>query len=129
MAEVESAGESGTGQVTGVDQQALDEVVRFTSELIRIDTSNAGDGACQERPAAEYVAERLAGAGLTPTLLERSKGRTNVVARIEGTDPRPMPCWCTAISMWCPPSPPTGVCTPSPGRSATVWSGVAAPST
>ncbi|MFI2261666.1 M20/M25/M40 family metallo-hydrolase [Streptomyces tubercidicus] len=87
MAEVESAGESGTGQVTGVDQQALDEVVRFTSELIRIDTSNAGDGACQERPAAEYVAERLAGAGLTPTLLERSKGRTNVVARIEGTDP------------------------------------------
>lgn len=87
MAEVESAGEPGTGQVTGVDQQALDEVVRFTSELIRIDTSNAGDGACQERPAAEYVAERLAGAGLTPTLLERSKGRTNVVARIEGTDP------------------------------------------
>ncbi|MFE6743516.1 M20/M25/M40 family metallo-hydrolase [Streptomyces tubercidicus] len=87
MAEVESAGEPGTGQLTGVDQQALDEVVRFTSELIRIDTSNAGDGACQERPAAEYVAERLAAAGLTPTLLERSKGRTNVVARIEGTDP------------------------------------------
>ncbi|MFI5520436.1 M20/M25/M40 family metallo-hydrolase [Streptomyces platensis] len=87
MAEVERAGQPGTGQAGGVDQQALDEVVRFTSELIRIDTSNAGDGACQERPAAEYVAERLAGAGLTPTLLERSKGRTNVVARIEGTDP------------------------------------------
>ncbi|MFE7541260.1 M20/M25/M40 family metallo-hydrolase [Streptomyces platensis] len=87
MAEVESAGEPGAGQVPGVDRQALDEVVRFTSELIRIDTSNAGDGACQERPAAEYVAERLAGAGLAPTLLERSKGRTNVVARIEGTDP------------------------------------------
>ncbi|WP_405843272.1 M20/M25/M40 family metallo-hydrolase [Streptomyces platensis] len=87
MAEVDFAGQPGTGQVSGVDQQALDEVVRFTSELIRIDTSNAGDGACQERPAAEYVAERLAGAGLEPTLLERSKGRTNVVARIEGTDP------------------------------------------
>ncbi|WP_414504195.1 M20/M25/M40 family metallo-hydrolase [Streptomyces sp. NEAU-L66] len=87
MAEVESTGEPGTGQAPGVDRQALDEVVRFTSDLIRIDTSNAGDGACQERPAAEYVAERLAGAGLTPTLLERSKGRTNVVARIEGTDP------------------------------------------
>ncbi|MYT12840.1 Acetylornithine deacetylase/Succinyl-diaminopimelate desuccinylase [Streptomyces sp. SceaMP-e96] len=87
MAEVESAGVPGTGQAPGVDRQALDEVVRFTSDLIRIDTSNAGDGACQERPAAEYVAERLAGAGLTPTLLERSKGRTNVVARIEGTDP------------------------------------------
>ncbi|MGY5125654.1 M20/M25/M40 family metallo-hydrolase [Streptomyces nigrescens] len=87
MAEVEFAGESGTGQASGVDRQALDEVVRFTSDLIRIDTSNAGDGTCQERPAAEYAAERLAEAGLTPTLLERSKGRTNVVARIEGTDP------------------------------------------
>ncbi|MFE7606925.1 M20/M25/M40 family metallo-hydrolase [Streptomyces celluloflavus] len=70
-----------------VDQQALDEVVRFTSELIRIDTTNAGDGECRERPAAEYVAERLADAGLEPTLLERTKGRTNVVARVAGTDP------------------------------------------
>ncbi|WP_336047972.1 M20/M25/M40 family metallo-hydrolase [Streptomyces sp. CA2R101] len=87
MAERERAGEQAAGQAGDVGQQALDEVVRFTSELIRIDTSNAGDGACRERPAAEYVAERLAGAGLTPTLLERSKGRTNVVARIEGTDP------------------------------------------
>ncbi|MEU8680096.1 M20/M25/M40 family metallo-hydrolase [Streptomyces sp. NPDC048611] len=87
MAEAESAGEPGTGAAAGVDRQALDEVVRFTSDLIRIDTSNSGDGTCQERPAAEYVAEQLAGAGLAPTLLERRKGRTNVVARIEGTDP------------------------------------------
>ncbi|MFJ6748955.1 MULTISPECIES: M20/M25/M40 family metallo-hydrolase [unclassified Streptomyces] len=70
-----------------VDDRALDEVVRFTSDLIRIDTTNAGDGECRERPAAEYVAERLAEAGLEPTLLERSEGRTNVVARIAGTDP------------------------------------------
>ncbi|MEU2616697.1 M20/M25/M40 family metallo-hydrolase [Streptomyces sp. NPDC007157] len=69
------------------DEQALDEVVRFTSELIRIDTSNFGGGDCRERPAAEYAAERLAGAGLEPILLERTEGRTNVVARIEGTDP------------------------------------------
>ncbi|MFI1886159.1 M20/M25/M40 family metallo-hydrolase [Streptomyces jumonjinensis] len=70
-----------------VDQQALDEVVTFTSELIRIDTSNHGGGDCQERPAAEYAAERLAAAGLEPVLLERTPGRTNVVARIAGTDP------------------------------------------
>lgn len=70
-----------------VDRQALDEVVTFTSELIRIDTTNRGGGDCQERPAAEYVAERLAGAGLEPVLLERTPGRTNVVARIPGTDP------------------------------------------
>ncbi|NUR04009.1 MAG: M20/M25/M40 family metallo-hydrolase [Streptomyces sp.] len=69
------------------DQQALDEVVKFTSDLIRIDTTNRGGGDCQERPAAEYAAEQLADAGLEPTMLERTKGRTNVVARLEGTDP------------------------------------------
>ncbi|WP_093659852.1 M20/M25/M40 family metallo-hydrolase [Streptomyces wuyuanensis] len=70
-----------------VDDTALDEVVTFTSELIRIDTTNRGGGDCRERPAAEYVAERLAAAGLEPVMLERTPGRTNVVARIEGTDP------------------------------------------
>ncbi|MGP9017466.1 M20/M25/M40 family metallo-hydrolase [Streptomyces sp. BR1] len=70
-----------------IDARALDEVVTFTSDLIRIDTTNRGGGDCRERPAAEYVAERLAATGLEPTLLERTRGRTNVVARIEGTDP------------------------------------------
>ncbi|MBW8737233.1 MAG: M20/M25/M40 family metallo-hydrolase [Streptomyces turgidiscabies] len=69
------------------DQRALDEVVSFTSDLIRIDTANHGGGDCQERPAAEYAAALLAETGLEPTLVERTKGRTNVVARIEGTDP------------------------------------------
>ncbi|MFF7982971.1 M20/M25/M40 family metallo-hydrolase [Streptomyces sp. NPDC007901] len=69
------------------DEQAFDEVVRFTSDLIRIDTSNFGGGDCRERPAAEYAAEQLAGAGLEPVLLERTEGRTNVVARVAGTDP------------------------------------------
>ncbi|QHC32222.1 MULTISPECIES: M20/M25/M40 family metallo-hydrolase [unclassified Streptomyces] len=69
------------------DPQSLHEVVEFTSELIRIDTTNRGGGDCRERPAAEYAAERLAGAGLEPLLLERTPGRTNVVARIEGTEP------------------------------------------
>ncbi|MEV1044283.1 M20/M25/M40 family metallo-hydrolase [Streptomyces sp. NPDC049916] len=74
-------------QLGPVDRQALDEVATFTSELIRIDTTNRGGGDCRERPAAEYVAERLADAGLRPDLLERTPGRTNVVARIPGTDP------------------------------------------
>ncbi|MFE7440365.1 M20/M25/M40 family metallo-hydrolase [Streptomyces chartreusis] len=69
------------------DGQALDEVVTFTSDLIRIDTTNRGGGDCRERPAAEYAAARLAEAGLEPALLERTEGRTNVVARIEGTEP------------------------------------------
>ncbi|MEC4016938.1 M20/M25/M40 family metallo-hydrolase [Streptomyces sp. H27-D2] len=72
---------------TSIDSVALDEVVRYTSELIRIDTTNRGGGDCLERPAAEYVAERLAEVGIEPTLLECAPGRTNVVARIAGTDP------------------------------------------
>ncbi|MDH6541215.1 acetylornithine deacetylase/succinyl-diaminopimelate desuccinylase-like protein [Streptomyces sp. SPB4] len=75
-------GENGT-----LDAAAFEEVVAFTSDLIRIDTSNRGGGDCRERPAAEYVAERLAAAGAEPVLLERTPGRTNVVARVEGTDP------------------------------------------
>ena len=69
------------------DERALDEVVTFTSDLIRFDTTNRGGGDCQERPAAEYAAARLAEAGLEPVLLERTPGRTNVVARLEGTNP------------------------------------------
>ncbi|MDJ0381751.1 M20/M25/M40 family metallo-hydrolase [Streptomyces sp. G-G2] len=83
-----SAGSAGSRAVTtAVDRTALDEVVEFTSGLIRIDTTNRGGGDCRERPAAEYAAERLAAAGLEPVLLERTPGRTNVVARIGGTDP------------------------------------------
>ncbi|MEU2684713.1 M20/M25/M40 family metallo-hydrolase [Streptomyces hygroscopicus] len=76
-----------TDRPEAIDAQALDEVVRFTSELISIDTTNRGGGDCSERPAAEYVAEMLGDVEIEPTLLERSPGRTNVVARIEGTDP------------------------------------------
>ncbi|MEV8115423.1 M20/M25/M40 family metallo-hydrolase [Streptomyces xiamenensis] len=70
-----------------IDQIALEEAVTFTSDLIRIDTTNRGQGDGHERPAAEYVAERLTEAGIDPILLEKAPGRTNVVARIEGTDP------------------------------------------
>ena len=70
-----------------IDQTALDEVVTATSELIRIDTTNHGHGEGRERPAAEYVAERLSAVGIEPELVEKAPGRTNVVARIEGTEP------------------------------------------
>jgi acetylornithine deacetylase/succinyl-diaminopimelate desuccinylase-like protein len=66
---------------------ADDEVVRFTSDLIRLDTTNRGGGDCRERPAAEYAAARLAEAGLEPEMIEPAPGRTNVVARVRGTDP------------------------------------------
>jgi acetylornithine deacetylase/succinyl-diaminopimelate desuccinylase-like protein len=68
-------------------ERAQEEAVGFAAALIRIDTTNRGGGDCRERPAAEYVAERLADAGLDPVLLESAPGRANVVARIQGTDP------------------------------------------
>ncbi|MBB0231694.1 M20/M25/M40 family metallo-hydrolase [Streptomyces calidiresistens] len=71
-----------------VDRRALDEAVHGTAELIGIDTVNRGGGDGREREAAEWVAERLAGAGLEPRLLEKAPGRTNVVARLSGSDPR-----------------------------------------
>ena len=64
---------------------AGEEAARFAADLIRIDTTNRGGGDGRERPAAEYVAARLAEAGLEPVLLESAPGRANVVARISGT--------------------------------------------
>jgi len=62
---------------------AEDEVVDLCRDLIRIDTSNPIK---PERPAAEYVAEKLTDVGLTPELFESEPGRASVVARIEGSD-------------------------------------------
>ncbi|MFD1539016.1 M20/M25/M40 family metallo-hydrolase [Nonomuraea guangzhouensis] len=67
---------------------AEDEVVELCCDLIRIDSTNAGDNAGPgERAAAEYVAAKLAEVGLEVTILESDDRRANVVARIEGTDP------------------------------------------
>jgi acetylornithine deacetylase/succinyl-diaminopimelate desuccinylase-like protein len=63
------------------------EAAEFAAELIRFDTSNRGGGDAKERPAAEYVAARLAEAGLAPVLLEPAPSRANVVARVSGADP------------------------------------------
>ncbi|MCU1538689.1 MAG: peptidase [Humibacillus sp.] len=64
-----------------------DEVARLCAELIRIDSTNPGDGTGPgERAAAEYVMERLTEVGLEPELLESARGRANVVVRLEGED-------------------------------------------
>jgi acetylornithine deacetylase/succinyl-diaminopimelate desuccinylase-like protein len=65
------------------EETAEEEVVGLCRDLIRIDTSNPTSN---ERAAAEYVAEKLAEVGITPTVLESEPGRANVVARIEGSD-------------------------------------------
>ncbi|MEU4830086.1 M20/M25/M40 family metallo-hydrolase [Streptosporangium sp. NPDC023615] len=66
---------------------AEDEVAGLCRDLIRIDSTNAGDNAGPgERAAAEYVAEKLAEVGLEPRILESDDRRANVVARIAGED-------------------------------------------
>ncbi|MCX6460694.1 MAG: M20/M25/M40 family metallo-hydrolase [Actinobacteria bacterium] len=64
------------------------EVVTILSDLIRFDTSNPG---MPERPAAEYIAALFDEVGIESTILEGEPGRSNVIARIEGTDPRRPP--------------------------------------
>ncbi|MDP9862458.1 MULTISPECIES: M20/M25/M40 family metallo-hydrolase [Streptosporangium] len=64
------------------------EVAELCAELIRVDTSNYGDGSGPgERAAAEVVMARLAEVGVEATYVESAPGRGNVVTRIEGSDP------------------------------------------
>jgi acetylornithine deacetylase/succinyl-diaminopimelate desuccinylase-like protein len=59
------------------------EVVTLLSDLIRINTSNPTH---PERPAAEWMAERLDEVGISSQIFESEPGRASTVARIEGTD-------------------------------------------
>ncbi|WP_380284325.1 M20/M25/M40 family metallo-hydrolase [Kitasatospora purpeofusca] len=78
----ESAERAAAPKVTGES-----EVADLCRDLIRIDTSNYGDGSGPgERKAAEYVAEQLAEFGLEPQIIESAKGRASTVVRIEGED-------------------------------------------
>ena len=68
---------------------AEDEVVDICRDLLRIDTSNYGDGSGPgERAAAEHVMGLLTEVGLDPELMESEPGRATVVVRIEGDPSR-----------------------------------------
>src|SRR3954468_11325779 len=79
-------------QLIGSNAQAVTdgaeaEVVDICRDLIRIDTTNFGDGSGPgERAAAEYVAGLLAEVGLEPDVFESQPRRANVFARISGAD-------------------------------------------
>src|SRR3954454_1739966 len=62
------------------------EVVDICRDLIRMDTTNFGDGSGPgERKAAEHVAALLDEVGIEAELFEGVSGRTNVVARWGGS--------------------------------------------
>ena len=63
------------------------EAVRICRELIRIDSSNYGDGSGPgERAAAEHVMAELTDVGYDPVLVESEPGRATVLLRIDGED-------------------------------------------
>lgn len=73
---------------TGQHPRAEDEVLRICRDLVRMDTSNYGDGSGPgEREAAEYVQALLEEVGLEVTYVETEPRRASVVARWAGTDP------------------------------------------
>jgi acetylornithine deacetylase/succinyl-diaminopimelate desuccinylase-like protein len=62
-----------------------DDAVQICHDLLRMDTSNYGDGSGPgERQAAEHVMELLTEVGLDPELMESEPGRASVVVRIDG---------------------------------------------
>jgi acetylornithine deacetylase/succinyl-diaminopimelate desuccinylase-like protein len=68
-------------------EDGLPEVARVARDLIRIDTTNWGEGrAAGEREAAEYVGAFLESLGLHPEYHEPIPRRTNVMARVPGRD-------------------------------------------
>jgi acetylornithine deacetylase/succinyl-diaminopimelate desuccinylase-like protein len=79
---------------TATSTRPEDEVVRICKELIRIDSTNFGDGSGPgERAAADHVVQLLREVGLEPTVVESDPGRTSVVVRLEGED-RDRPALC-----------------------------------
>src|SRR5688572_10552746 len=67
------------------------EVVDLCRDLIRIDTTNPGDGSGPgERQAAEHVAALLDDVGIEAELHEPAPGRTSVLARWGGTQGDPL---------------------------------------
>jgi acetylornithine deacetylase/succinyl-diaminopimelate desuccinylase-like protein len=67
---------------------AEDEVTDLLVELIRINTSNPTH---PERPAAEWVAEKLDEVGIESQIIEAAPGRASTIARIQGSDPTRAP--------------------------------------
>lgn len=68
-------------------EPVLSETVRIARDLIRIDTTNWGEGnAKPEAPAATYVSDYLKQLGLDPITIESAPGRASVVARVKGSN-------------------------------------------
>ncbi len=65
-----------------------EDTARIAQDLIRIDTTNFGEGRSKgETEAAEYLGALLETLGLETTYIDAAERRTSVVARVAGSDP------------------------------------------
>ncbi|MDQ1551580.1 MAG: hypothetical protein QOD50_1002, partial [Actinomycetota bacterium] len=65
-----------------------EDTARIAQDLIRIDTTNYGEGRSNgETEAAEYLGALLEKLGLATTYVDAAERRTSVVARVAGSDP------------------------------------------
>ena len=102
---------------------------RRRSSPRRADPHRHHQPARRETPAAEYLAELFAQAGLEPVLVGAEPERKNVVARLKGTGEKP-PLLLAAHLDVVPAEPERLDATRrSPARSTTATCGAAAPST
>jgi acetylornithine deacetylase/succinyl-diaminopimelate desuccinylase-like protein len=68
--------------------EELEETARIARDLIRLDTTNFGEGRSNgETEAAEYLGAILEGMGLTTEYVDSAPRRTSVVTRVTGSDP------------------------------------------
>src|SRR5580692_11095615 len=76
----------GPGRMDAIDWKTEgDKCIALLQDLLRIPTVNRGTnepGDGNERPAAERIAEFLRASGVEPRFFEKTKGRTNLVARL-----------------------------------------------
>lgn len=67
--------------------EPLDATATIARDLIRLNTTNWGEGRAEgEVEAAHYVEAKLTALGLTPELHESAPGRVSVLARVPGAD-------------------------------------------
>jgi acetylornithine deacetylase/succinyl-diaminopimelate desuccinylase-like protein len=65
-----------------------EDTARIAQDLIRIDSTNYGEGRSNgETVAAEYLGALLENLGLTTTYIDAADTRTSVVTRVAGSDP------------------------------------------
>src|SRR6201999_2077536 len=65
----------------------LEETARIAQDLIRIDTTNYGEGRSKgETEAAEYLGAKLEALGLATEYIDAAERRTSVITRVPGSD-------------------------------------------